>query len=113
MASDLPKNQMVTAQWLLGGGSVYWTDGRGWTDEFSDGAVHAGEEAAAKALAAADEFVRDRVVIGTYLIDVDVDAGTPKPTSARERIRAAHGTTFPIDHGSWSAMAVAGRQEEH
>jgi hypothetical protein len=96
-------NQMVTAQWLLGGESIYWTSAGNWSENFADGAVFATQADADAALAAAQEFVKQRVVVGPYLIDVEVDAAGPKPTSARERIRAAHNATFDIDHGSWTA----------
>jgi hypothetical protein len=96
-------NQMVTAQWLLGGESIYWTAAGNWSEAFADGAIFAEQPDAEAALAAAQEFVKQRVVVGPYLIDVEVDAAGPKPTSARERIRAAHNATFDIDHGSWTA----------
>jgi hypothetical protein len=96
-------NQMVTAQWLLGGESIYWTAAGKWSESFVEGAVFADQVAADAALGAAQEFVKQRIVVGPYLIDVDVDAEGPKPTSARERIRAAHNATFDIDHGSWTA----------
>ncbi|WP_374652705.1 DUF2849 domain-containing protein [Dongia sp.] len=96
-------NQMVTAQWLLGGQSIYWTQAGTWSESFTDGAVYADPASADAALAATQEFVKQRVIVGPYLIEVGVDAGQPQPTSARERIRAAHSATFPIDHGSWTA----------
>lgn len=98
-----PVNQMVTAQWLLGGESIYWTADKGWSETFADGAVYADQAGADAALAEVQAFVKQRVVVGPYLIDVDIDGGQPKPTSARERIRAAHNATFAIDHGSWTA----------
>ncbi len=96
-------NQMLTAQWLLGGESIYWTAAGGWSEAFADGAVFADQAGADAALDKAQEFVKQRVVVGPYLIEVEVDSDGAKPTSARERIRAAHNATFPIDHGSWSA----------
>lgn len=96
-------NQMVTAQWLLGGESIYWTSAGNWSEAFADGALFADQAAADTALAASQEFVKQRVVVGPYLIEVEVDSEGPKPTSARERIRAAHNATFDIDHGSWTA----------
>jgi hypothetical protein len=96
-------NQMLTAQWLLGGESIYWTAAGSWSENFSDGAILADPASADAALAAAAEFVKQRRIVGPYLIEVEVDASGPRPISARERIRAAHNATFPIDHGSWSA----------
>ncbi|MBK8157566.1 MAG: DUF2849 domain-containing protein [Rhodospirillaceae bacterium] len=103
MSNDRPLNQMVTAQWLLGGESIYWVAGKGWSDSFAEGTVYADQPAADAALAEVQEFVKQRVVVGPYLIEVEVDSDGPKPTSARERIRAAHNATFDIDHGSWTA----------
>jgi hypothetical protein len=100
MASVVP--QMVTDQWLLGGESIYWT-GDKWSEVFADGAVYADQATADAALAAVQPFVADRVVVGPYLIEVELDGNVPLPTSARERIRAAHNATFAIDHGSWTA----------
>jgi hypothetical protein len=101
MANDRTEHQMVTAQWLLGGESIYW-NGTAWSESFADGVVYADQATAEAALAAVQPFVADRIVVGPYLIEVEVDGGEPKPTSARERIRAAHNATFAIDHGSWT-----------
>ena len=103
MAKDRPANQMVTAQWLLGGEAIYWVAGKGWSDSFAAGSVFADPAAADAALVEVQEFVRQRVVVSPYLIETEVDNGEPKPASARERIRAAHNATFAIDHGSWTA----------
>lgn len=102
MANDRTEHQMVTAQWLLGGESIYWT-GTAWSESFGDGAVYADQASADAALAAVQSFVKDRTVVGPYLIEVEVDNDGPRPTSARERIRAAHNATFAIDHGSWTS----------
>ena len=106
MASDRPVKQMVTAQWLLGGEAIYWVAGKGWSDSFAAGSVYPDQAAADAALADAQDFVRQRVVVGPYLIEVEIDGEEPKPTSARERIRAAHNATFDIDHGSWTTRVA-------
>jgi hypothetical protein len=103
MANVVP--QMVTAQWLLGGESIYWT-GDGWSEDFTAGAVFADVAAADAALASVQSYVADRTVVGPYLIEVELDGTVPQPTSARERIRAAHNATFPIDHGSWTSRVA-------
>lgn len=103
MSSDRTVNQMVTAQWLLGGEAIYWIAGKGWSNTFAEGSVYADQAGADAALAEVQEFVMQRIVVGPYLIEVEVDRDGPKPTSARERIRAAHNATFDIDHGSWTA----------
>lgn len=104
MARIVP--QMVTAQWLVGGESIYWT-GMAWSENFDDGAVFAEPAAADEALVTVQSFVKDRIVVGPYLMEVAMDGVSPRPTSARERIRAAHNATFAIDHGSWTAR-IAG-----
>ncbi len=96
-------NQMVTAQWLLGGESIYLTSAGAWSENFVDGALFAEQAEADSALASAQDFVKQRIVVAPYLIEVKVDSARPQPTSARERIRAAHNATFDIDHGSWAA----------
>jgi hypothetical protein len=101
MATDRANHQMVTGQWLLGGESIYWT-GTAWSENFAEGSIYADQSAADAALEVVQAFVKDRVVVGPYLIEVEVDSDGPKPTSARERIRAAHNATFTIDHGSWT-----------
>lgn len=103
MANVVP--QMVTAQWLLGGESIYWT-GDGWSEDFATGAVYVEKEVADAALEQVQPFVRDRVVVGPYLIEVELEGAVPQPTTARERIRAAHNATFAIDHGSWTSRVA-------
>lgn len=93
---------MLTAQWLLGGESIYWTSAGAWSENFVDGAILIEQAEADSALASAQEFVKQRIIVAPYLIEVEVDAAGPQPISARERIRAAHNATFDIDHGSWA-----------
>jgi hypothetical protein len=57
------------------------------------------EDGAAKAaLAAAEAFVRDRIVVNPYLFDVRVDGAGVRPVEEREIIRAA-GPTVRLDLG--------------
>jgi hypothetical protein len=94
--------QMVTANRLQDGLVVYLTQGGDWADQFTSGAVLPDQPAAEAALATADRAVKDRVIVGPYLIDVLVDGGAVKPTSTRERIRADRGPTIVVDAGTWS-----------
>ncbi|HEY3148144.1 MAG TPA: DUF2849 domain-containing protein [Dongiaceae bacterium] len=94
--------QMVTANRLSDGAVVYFTEAKGWSENFDDGAVWNDKDGAEGALAASEEAVKARLVIGPYLFDVALTEAGPKPTSARERIRADHKPTFEPDQGSWT-----------
>jgi hypothetical protein len=93
---------MVTANRLQDGLVVYLTQGGDWADQFAAGVVLADQAAADAAVATAERAVKDRVVVGPYLIDVLVEGDVVKPTSTRERIRADRGPTITVDAGSWS-----------
>lgn len=94
--------QMVTANRLLDGAVVYLTQGNEWSERFADGAVWSDKESADAALEGSEAAVKARLVVGPYLFDVAVTEEGPKPTSARERIRADHQPTFEPDQGSWT-----------
>jgi hypothetical protein len=98
---------MVTANRLLDGAVVYLTERHEWSEQFTDGAVWNDKESADAALAASEEAVKARLVVGPYLFDVAVTDQGPKPTSARERIRADHRPTIEPDVGSWTGR-IAG-----
>jgi Protein of unknown function (DUF2849) len=99
--------QMITAQKLSDGASVYMTEDSAWSDSFAQGALYGDDDAATRALAQAQESVARQIVVGPYLIDVEVDDKGPRPTSTRERIRATHDVTIAIDQGSWTSW-IAG-----
>jgi len=94
--------QMVTANRLLDGATVYLTAGNGWSERFVDGALWNDKDSAEGALKASDEAVAARLVVGPYLIDVATAEDGPKPTSARERIRSDHLPTFEPEVGTWT-----------
>jgi hypothetical protein len=81
---------------------VYFTAGKGWSEVFSEGAVWNDKESAEAALTESKESVKARIVVEPYLFDVAMTEAGPKPTSARERIRADHKPTVPPDQGSWT-----------
>jgi hypothetical protein len=93
--------QMVTANRLMDGAVVYLTQGNEWSEQFADGAVWNDKESADAALEASEAAVEARLVVGPYLFDVAVTEEGPKPTSARERIRADHKPTIEPEVGSW------------
>ena len=94
--------QMITANRLVDGVTVYMTADAGWSELFVDGAVWSDKASADGALAASEEAVKARHVVGPYLFDVTVTESGPQPVSARERIRAAHLPTFEPEVGSWT-----------
>ncbi|WP_119300958.1 DUF2849 domain-containing protein [Dongia deserti] len=97
-------SQMITANRLLDGAVVYFTAGKSWSPNFTDGAVWPDKESADAALIESKESVKARIVVEPYLFDVAVTEAGPKPTSARERIRADHKPTFEPDQGSWTGQ---------
>ena len=94
--------QMVTANRLIDGTVVYMTAGNSWSEHFVDGAVWNDKDSAEGALKASDDAVAARLVVGPYLIEVATTENGPEPTSAKERIRAAHLPTFAPEVGSWT-----------
>jgi hypothetical protein len=93
---------MITANRLSDGAVVYFTAGKGWSVSFTDGAVWNDQEGAEAALTESKESVKARIVVEPYLFDIALTDAGPKPTSARERIRADHKPTFEPDYGSWT-----------
>jgi hypothetical protein len=94
--------QMVTANRLIDGVVVYMTTDSNWSENFVEGGVWPDKATADNALIASEEAVKARLVVGPYLIDVATTDEGPKPTSARERIRATHLPTFEPEVGSWT-----------
>ena len=94
-APKLP--QMITANRLRDGEVVWWKAGH-WVDRIEQGSVYEDPKAADAALAEAQRFVTDRVVVNPYLFEVRVTDGRIKPASEREIIRAA-GPTVRHDLG--------------
>jgi hypothetical protein len=58
-----------------------------------------GEEAAEGLVKAAQPDVDATLVVGIYHFEVEVKDGKPAPTTAREKIRAAHKPTIPYGRG--------------
>jgi hypothetical protein len=87
--------QMIIANTLADGFVVFLTDDNGWTNDIAAGALAATDEQAENLLAIAKQAEQANVVIDPYLIPVELDAGTRKPTEYREFIRAM-GPTVPI-----------------
>lgn len=94
--------QAVTANRLHDGQVVYLAPNSGWSDRLADAATADDPEAAASLLAKAERDVARRIVVGPYLFDVAVEAGTVTPLGQREAIRAK-GPSIRPDLGSQSA----------
>jgi hypothetical protein len=83
-----PSPQMLTANRLTDGDVLYWKAGN-WVESLPEGEVFAEPAPAEAALAAAQAYVGDNVVVNPYLFDVRVDAAGTHPVKEREIIRAA------------------------
>jgi hypothetical protein len=84
-----PAAQIATGNRLRDGAVIYLDgDGR-WSTNIDDGAVASDAAAADRLIAAANQAVTDRIVVGPYLIEVAVEGGRIQPLGTRERIRAS------------------------
>ncbi len=97
-----PAPQMLTANRLIDGEVLYWKDGA-WVPSFADGTVYDDPKQADAALAAAQIFVKDNVVVAPYLFDVRRTARGIEPVKEREIIRAA-GPSNRTDTGKQAGM---------
>ncbi len=93
--------QMLTANRLKDGDVLYWKGGN-WVESLKEGEVFAEATPADAALAAAQAYVGDNVVVNPYLFDVRVDAAGIHPVKEREIIRAA-GPSVRDDLGKQAA----------
>ena len=82
-----PALQVLTANRLRDGDVVYWRNGE-WVDHFSDADVFDGKPTAEAALAAAQAFVKGRVVVNPYLFGVRDEAGRVRAIEEREIVRS-------------------------
>ena len=96
-----PTPQMLTANRLKDGDVLYWKSGA-WVESLKDGDVFIEAAPADTALAAAQAYVGDNVVVNPYLFDVRVDASGIHPVKEREIIRAA-GPSVRDDLGKQAA----------
>jgi hypothetical protein len=82
-----PAPQSLTANRLRDGAVVYWRGGA-WADAFADAEVFADKASADAALAAAQAFVKARVVVNPYLFPVRVDDDGLRAVEEREIVRS-------------------------
>ncbi len=86
-------DRIVTAN-RLSDGLVVYLNGAGWSESIEDARI-AGDDASAHLLAEAEAPEQAIRVVGPYLIEVDREAGVPRPVSTREVIRALGPTVRP------------------
>ena len=80
--------KVMTANGLLDGEVLYLTDRGTWSPWFDDAVAVSGQAAEAQLEAAAGAAVRDRLVVGPYLLPVTAEGDRLLPISQREIIRA-------------------------
>jgi Protein of unknown function (DUF2849) len=84
-----PKSiQVLTANRLIDGRVVFWTDARGWEADVNTAKVFPDPAAAETDLMLAQADVVARKIVDPYAIAVTAEAGLVTPTLLRERIRA-------------------------
>ena len=82
-----PQPQVLTANRLRDGDVVYWNDGI-WIEMFAKAQIFADKAAADAALAAAQAFVTDRIVVNPYLFPVREEEGRIRAVEEREIVRS-------------------------
>jgi hypothetical protein len=82
-----PALQVLTANRLRNGDVVYWK-ARDWVEHFADAEVLGDKSAAESALAAAQAFVKNRVVVNPYLFGIREQDGRIRAIEEREIIRS-------------------------
>ena len=82
-----PALQVLTASRLRDGDVVYWRGGA-WADHFVEAEIFRDKATADAALAAAQTFVKDRVVVNPYLFAVREQDGRIRAVEEREIVRS-------------------------
>jgi hypothetical protein len=82
------KTQMLIANRLRDGLTVFRSADRRWVEDIASGRVVHGDEQARELLAEGEAEARNNVVIGPYLIDIAETDGQRRPLAWREAIRA-------------------------
>lgn len=89
--------QIVTANHLTGGHSVYLTED-GWSADHHQSIIAPTAEEAASLEATAKKDEDRNLVVGVYLVEVALDeAGLPEPTHYREKLRVRARPSFWAD----------------
>ena len=98
MAARKSPTQVVTANRLRDGEVVYLAPDGAWSERLDGAAAATGDEEQAALETAAGRAVTARLVVGPYLMPVELEGGRPRPVSQRERIRAL-GPSVRLDLG--------------
>lgn len=97
--------QVVTANKLVGGEVVYWTNTGSWSQTFGDGVVFETLESTNNAVSEAENSAHDEAVVSIYPFNVAFDSEHAKPVEKRELIRAT-GPTVRTDLGKQAENRV-------
>lgn len=92
--SSATSQRVVTANRLHDGAIVYLAADRSWSRRIAEAAVACDDAELAPLQAEAERAVAARVVVGAYVIPVEVEDEGIVPLGQKERIRAA-GPTIP------------------
>ncbi len=87
--------KVMTANGLLNGDVVYLTAVGDWSPWLRESVVARDESGEARLEERAAQAVRDRQVVGPYLMDVIDEEGGLRPLNTRERIRAEGPSVHP------------------
>jgi sulfite reductase (NADPH) hemoprotein beta-component len=93
------KPVVVTANDLIEGDSVFLGT-RGWVRDIRMARVALTAEEASALEAAGADGEAGNLVVGPYLVEVDLEAGKPWPVLRREQIRASGFPTIPFGEGT-------------
>lgn len=88
--------QMVLANRLTDGHTVFLTADGGWVEDIARGAVAGNQDAAQQLLATAQLAEARNAVVEPYIIAIRTESGSRLPVSYREAIRAT-GPTIRTD----------------
>jgi hypothetical protein len=89
--------QIVTANNLLEGHSVFLSED-GWTADHRRARIASGAEEAAALETSGRRDEDSNIVVGVYLVDVELDtSGQPEPTHYREKLRVRARPSFWAD----------------
>lgn len=92
--------QIISANDLLGGQVVYLTAENNWSARIADARIAQDADTAAIMLEVAE--AQTAQVVGPYLIDVSIAAGSPQPVHFREKFRL-NGPSIAVPLSSNSA----------
>ena len=90
--------QVIIANTLDDGFTVFLTEDHGWTSDIAAAALATEENSAAELLNVAKRAEEDNIILDPYLIEVAEENGERRPVEIREYIRATGPSiTLPSD----------------